>query len=155
MHWVFASRTFPVCDRHGRAEVGKWEDGKAITCWSLQRGHDQYLLVGQGPIERCTLVCTFRLTCDRLTVPMHRFSLTLSLSLSIVQLSCDKVALCFCFHILAWLRRDCSGSIRVHSLSACIHNCQRNHVHIISVYTYTCELTALNDYQPCANVLGN
>ena len=56
---------------------------------------------------------------------MHHFSLTLSCFLSfallscdtVALLSCDTVALCFPFHFVAWSCRDCSGSIRVHSLT--------------------------------------
>ena len=32
----------------------------------------------------------------------------------------DAIVLCFRFHVLAWSRRNCSGSIRVHLHSACI-----------------------------------
>ena len=41
-----------------------------------------------------------------------------------VSTSCNAVALCFSFHILAWSLGDCSGSIRLHSWSACIRQCQ-------------------------------
>ena len=41
-----------------------------------------------------------------------------------VSTSCNAVALCFSFRILAWSLGDCSGSIRLHSWSACICQCQ-------------------------------
>ena len=46
---------------------------------------------------------------------VHYFSLTLSCFLSFALLACDTIALYFRF--VTWSCRDCSRSIRVHSLS--------------------------------------
>ena len=50
---------------------------------------------------------------------MHNIFFTLSRSLSFTLLSCDAVILRFPFCVLVQLRRDYSGSNRVHSCSAC------------------------------------